>query len=146
LVLASLVLGILFMKGPYLRLRHDLRRVWECPACKRREITAGTVTFRHCACKAKQSEAKPVVMKLVEDTPTFQPRAGKLVMEASPAAMNAGAGPAGAAEQESKSDRRWDKSFENSQVEPGQLADKALQEFEAGETSVVDVESDLPRE
>src|SRR6185436_9838832 len=55
------------MKGPYERLKYDLRRVWECPACKRRERTAGTVTFRHCPCRIKQLDGQPVVMTLVED-------------------------------------------------------------------------------
>jgi len=55
------------MKGPYERLKYDLRRVWECPVCKRRERTAGTVTFRHCNCQMKQVDGRPVVMKLVED-------------------------------------------------------------------------------
>jgi hypothetical protein len=55
------------MKGPYERLKYDLRRVWECPACQRRERTAGTVTFRHCGCRVKQMDGQMVVMKLVED-------------------------------------------------------------------------------
>lgn len=55
------------MKGPYERLKYDLRRLWECPACKRRERTPATVTFRHCLCQMKQPEGRPVVMKLVED-------------------------------------------------------------------------------
>src|SRR5205823_7244225 len=55
------------MKGPYERLKYDLRRVWECPVCKRRERTAGTVTFRHCQCRMKQIDGQPAVMKLVED-------------------------------------------------------------------------------
>ncbi len=55
------------MKGPYERLKYDLRRAWECPVCKRRERTAGTVTFRHCNCRMKQVDGQPVVMKLVED-------------------------------------------------------------------------------
>jgi hypothetical protein len=55
------------MKGPHERLKYDLRRLWECPACKHRERTPGTVTFRHCQCQMKQPEGRPVVMKLVED-------------------------------------------------------------------------------
>jgi len=55
------------MKGPHERLKYDLRRLWECPVCKRRERTPGSVTFRHCACQMKQVDGKPVVMKLVED-------------------------------------------------------------------------------
>jgi hypothetical protein len=55
------------MKGPQERLKYDLRRLWECPVCKRRERTAGTVTFRHCACQIQKLDGKPVVMKLVAD-------------------------------------------------------------------------------
>jgi hypothetical protein len=55
------------MKGPYERLKYDLRRLWECPVCKRRERTAGTVTFRHCACQIQKLDGKPVVMTLVAD-------------------------------------------------------------------------------
>jgi hypothetical protein len=55
------------MKGPYERLKYDLRRLWECPACNRRERTSGSVTFRHCNCRMKQPDGQPVVMKLIED-------------------------------------------------------------------------------
>jgi len=55
------------MKGPYERLKYDLRRLWECPVCKRRERTDGTVTFRHCACGTKQEGGQPVVMLLIAD-------------------------------------------------------------------------------
>jgi hypothetical protein len=55
------------MKGPFERLKYDLRRLWECPVCKHRERTSGSVTFRHCGCQLKQLDGQPVVMKLVED-------------------------------------------------------------------------------
>lgn len=55
------------MKGPYQRLKFDLRRLWECPVCHRRERTAGTVTFRHCLCQIQQLDGKPIVMKMFED-------------------------------------------------------------------------------
>jgi hypothetical protein len=55
------------MKGPSERVKYDLRRLWECPMCKRRERTSFTVTFRHCQCQMKQLDGKPVVMKLVAD-------------------------------------------------------------------------------
>jgi hypothetical protein len=55
------------MKGPYERLKYDLRRLWECPVCQRRERTAGSVTFRHCLCQMQALDGKPVVMKLVAD-------------------------------------------------------------------------------
>ena len=55
------------MKGPHERLKYDLRRLWECPICKRRERTPGSVTFRHCSCRMKQLDGKPVVMQLIDD-------------------------------------------------------------------------------
>jgi hypothetical protein len=55
------------MKGPYERLKYDLRRLWECPLCKRRERLAATVTYRHCLCQMKQLDGKPIVMKLIAD-------------------------------------------------------------------------------
>jgi hypothetical protein len=56
------------MKGPYERLKYDLRRLWECPQCKRRERTDGGATFRFCQCTAKEGE-RPTVMRLVADGP-----------------------------------------------------------------------------
>ena len=55
------------MRGPYERLKYDLRRLWECPVCNRRERTPGSVTFKHCLCRMQQLDGKPVVMTLVED-------------------------------------------------------------------------------
>ena len=55
------------MKGPYERLKYDLRRLWECPVCKRRERTSGGITSRLCQCQAKQADGQPVVMKLIEE-------------------------------------------------------------------------------
>lgn len=57
------------MKGPYQRLKWDLRRLWECPVCKRQDRTPGTVTFRHCPCQMQKLDGKLIVMKLVEDGP-----------------------------------------------------------------------------
>ena len=76
------------MKGPDERLKYDLRRLWECPVCKRRERTAGSVTFRHCNCQMQKLDGKPIVMKLVEDgvqrlLPAIKPPA--LVPEGQPA-------------------------------------------------------------
>jgi hypothetical protein len=55
------------MKGPSERLKYELRRLWECPTCKKRERTPGSVTFRHCMCLMSHADGKPVVMKLLED-------------------------------------------------------------------------------
>ncbi|MEX2026905.1 MAG: hypothetical protein WEH44_06380 [Pirellulaceae bacterium] len=55
------------MKGPYERLKYDLRRLWECPQCQRRERTDGSVTFFLCACQTK-SGGQPIPMKLLEES------------------------------------------------------------------------------
>ena len=55
------------MKGPYERLKYDLRRLWECPLCHRRERTDGTATYRFCECQSTAAEARPTPMKLVEE-------------------------------------------------------------------------------
>jgi hypothetical protein len=61
---------LLSMKGPSERLKYDLRRLWECPACQRRERTPGTVTSRFCGCATRQpGGGKPVPMKLIADGP-----------------------------------------------------------------------------
>lgn len=55
------------MKGPYERLKYDLRRVFECPHCRRRVRVPGSTTYQWCTCPSNAD--KPVVMKLVEDGP-----------------------------------------------------------------------------
>lgn len=55
------------MKGPYERLKHDLRRVWECPRCGHRERAAGDVTFQICRCQANEAPSQQVCMKLIDD-------------------------------------------------------------------------------
>lgn len=55
------------MKGPFRRLKYDLRRVWECPECHHRERADGTVTTVLCRCQANKETLDRVVMKLVED-------------------------------------------------------------------------------
>ena len=66
------------MKGPFERLKYDLRRVWECPVCHHRERADGTVTTLVCRCQATKESQERVVMKLVEDriqrrVPVFVP-------------------------------------------------------------------------
>ncbi|MBC8353968.1 MAG: hypothetical protein H8E66_18380 [Planctomycetes bacterium] len=69
------------MKGPFERLKYDLRRVWECPECHHKERAAGTVTVVVCRCQTKKKDPLDrVVMKLVEDRiqrrlPAFVPPA-----------------------------------------------------------------------
>lgn len=55
------------MKGPFERLKYDLRRVWECPECHHKERADGTVTTVVCRCQATKEPLARVVMKLVED-------------------------------------------------------------------------------
>ena len=56
------------MKGLGNRLRFDVRRVWECPVCHRRERTGGEVVNRLCDCLAKQN-GQQIWMKLIEERP-----------------------------------------------------------------------------
>jgi hypothetical protein len=37
------------MKGPGGRQKFDVRRIWVCPRCQRRELTSGEVVQRACA-------------------------------------------------------------------------------------------------
>lgn len=57
------------MKGPGGRLRFDIRRVWECPACHRRELTPGDVVYRLCTCSVKSDPPRQNWMKLIELKP-----------------------------------------------------------------------------
>jgi hypothetical protein len=57
------------MRGPFERLKYELRRLWECPVCHKRERAPGSVTSRLCLCQMKQPDGRPVVMKLIEDGP-----------------------------------------------------------------------------
>jgi hypothetical protein len=57
------------MKGPGGRMRFDLRRVWECPVCHRREWTGGDIVYRMCTCSAKAEPPRQIWMKLIEAQP-----------------------------------------------------------------------------
>lgn len=54
------------MKGPFERLKYDLRRVWECPACRHRERSGGDRTSCWCSCQEAQGGA-PVGMHLISE-------------------------------------------------------------------------------
>ncbi len=70
------------MKGPFERLKYDLRRVWECPLCHHRDRTDGRVTTRFCICSG-ESQFTP--MKLIEDGERTRARSvGSATSEASP--------------------------------------------------------------
>jgi len=60
------------MKGPSGRLRYQVRRVWECPRCRRREWTGGHIVTQVCDCAGGEGPAKPVGMKLIEELPRGQ--------------------------------------------------------------------------
>ena len=55
------------MRGPYERLKYDLRRIWECPDCHHRERTEGSVTYLTCRCQRKKKIRDRVGMRLIED-------------------------------------------------------------------------------
>jgi hypothetical protein len=55
------------MKGPSGRTRFDVRRVWDCPVCQRREWTRSNVVHRLCpACQTRTDAPAEVWMQLVE--------------------------------------------------------------------------------
>jgi hypothetical protein len=56
------------MRGPAARWKHDVRRVWECPACGRRERTGGHIVNRACDCRMKEEPAQRTWMRLLEET------------------------------------------------------------------------------
>ncbi len=53
------------MKGPRGRWQFDLRRVWQCPRCGKREFTTGQIVNRACPCGAAYET--PTWMCLVEE-------------------------------------------------------------------------------
>jgi hypothetical protein len=55
------------MKGPYERLKYDMRRLWECPVCQHRERTGGDVTALVCRCQSDAPPSERKSMRLVED-------------------------------------------------------------------------------
>lgn len=55
------------MKGPFERLKYDLRRVWECPDCHHRERSSGTVTMLWCHCQQAKEGEPTSPMRLTED-------------------------------------------------------------------------------
>jgi hypothetical protein len=55
------------MRGPAARWKFDVRRVWECPACGRREHTGGEIVSRSCDCQMNNDPLRPTWMRLVEE-------------------------------------------------------------------------------
>jgi hypothetical protein len=54
------------VKGPFQRLKHDLRRLWECPVCNHRAHTPGDVTSCLCRCQQQVDPATRRFMRLIE--------------------------------------------------------------------------------
>ena len=61
------------MKGPYERLKYDLRRTWECPKCLGRQQTDGTTTGIVCECQLVIPENERLSMKLLRDGVRLSP-------------------------------------------------------------------------
>jgi hypothetical protein len=57
------------VKGPGHRSRYEVRRVWECPVCHKRQKTTGQVVNLACDCRAKEEPGRTTWMHLVEDLP-----------------------------------------------------------------------------
>lgn len=57
------------MKGPYERLKYDLRRIWECPVCGKQLRSSGAITAMVCPCQLVQPLVRQVTMKLAHDGP-----------------------------------------------------------------------------
>jgi hypothetical protein len=55
------------MKGPGNRLKFVIRREWECPRCRRRLVTAGSVVAQECNCRPAEETGPPLWMQLVQD-------------------------------------------------------------------------------
>ncbi len=54
------------MKGPFLRLRYAVDRVWECQTCHQKVRTSGTTTTHGCDCR-KRETGKSISMRLIAD-------------------------------------------------------------------------------
>lgn len=61
------------MKGPAARWKHDVRRVWMCPACGRRERTGGHIVHVSCDCQMKGDLPRQTWMRLMEREPPLPP-------------------------------------------------------------------------
>jgi hypothetical protein len=55
------------MKGSMWRWRLEVRRVWVCPVCARREKTGGHVVTRLCTCGTKLEPPVRTWMQLIEE-------------------------------------------------------------------------------
>lgn len=55
------------MKGPGMRLRYDVRRLWECPTCNRRDLSRGDVVTRECICGHQSDPPRTNWMRLIAE-------------------------------------------------------------------------------
>ncbi len=55
------------MKGPTERHKYDLRRVWECPDCRHRTRTRGSMTHITCECQQGKPFTEQRCMTMIED-------------------------------------------------------------------------------
>lgn len=55
------------MRGPFERLKYDLRRIWECPRCGARRRTDGATTTQLCKCEKSGQTREAISMKLIGD-------------------------------------------------------------------------------
>ena len=55
------------MKGPGLRVDHDVRRLWVCPDCSRSLRLDGSVSYMRCDCQGATSSW----MQLIESAPVI---------------------------------------------------------------------------
>ncbi len=55
------------VKGPYERLKYDLRRLWECPVCQHKLRLPGERTSALCQCQQAAPLEEQVWMRLVDD-------------------------------------------------------------------------------
>ncbi len=53
------------MKGPFERLKYEMRRIWECPVCRRHERTDGGISSLFCQCQRDVDAAERRCMKLL---------------------------------------------------------------------------------
>jgi hypothetical protein len=60
------------MKGPAARWKHEVRRLWECPACHRRERTGGQVVNLLCGCRLASDLPRQTGMNLIEEGPQHE--------------------------------------------------------------------------
>jgi len=63
------------MKGPSGRLKFDVRRLWECPQCRRRDYSTGQMVTRQCpSCAEPAKGGQTIGMHLLEGSTVDPPK------------------------------------------------------------------------